>query len=150
MDGHLGLDLEASRKHGVGFDEREAERAVSGHDVGDMCSEQSVDRATYKTITEVVERTLVLLEVCGGEAVADHHVVAFEHLGHHGGRGVGGIRIITVGHDVHVGIDVLEHGADYVALALAWLPADDRAFSRGNFGGAVRRIVVIYVDGGFR
>ena len=91
MDGHLRLDLEAARKHGVGFDEREAERAVSGHDVGDVRAEQVVDGAAHETVAEIVERALILLEVCGGEAVADHHVVAFEHLGDHVGRGVGGI-----------------------------------------------------------
>ena len=71
VDGHLRLDLEAARKHGVGFDEREAERAVSGHDVGDVRAEQVVDGAAHETVAEIVERALILLEVCGGEAVAD-------------------------------------------------------------------------------
>ena len=121
MDGHLGLDLEASREHGVGFDEGEAERAVSGHDVGDVRTEQVVDGAAHKSVAEVVERALVLLEVCGGEAVANDHVVAFEHLGHHGGRGVGRVGVVAVGHHVHVRVDVLEHGADDVALAVELL-----------------------------
>lgn len=81
-------------------------------------------------------------------SVADHHIVAFEDLVHHGRRGVGGVRIITVGHDVHVGIDVLEHGADYVALALARLLTDDRAFARRYLGGAVGGVVVVYVHVG--
>lgn len=150
MDGHLGLDLEASREHGVGFDEGEAERAVSGHDVGDVRTEQVVDGAAHKSVAEVVERALVLLEVCGGEAVANDHVVAFEHLGHHGGRGVGRVGVVAVGHHVHVRVDVLEHGADDVALALARLPADDRAFGLGDLGGAVRGVVVVHVDGRIR
>ena len=81
-------------------------------------------------------------------SVADHHVVAFEDFVHHGRRGVGGIRIVTVGHDIHVGIDVFEHGANHVALALARLLADDRAFGRRYLGGAVSRVVVIHVNVG--
>lgn len=75
-----------------------------------------VDGAAHETVGEIVERALILLEVCGGEAVADHHVVAFEHLGDHVGRGVGGIGVVAVGHHVHVRVDVFEHGADDVAL----------------------------------
>ena len=89
--------------------------------------EQAIDGITHETVAEVVERTLVLLEIGGAQAVADHHIVAFEHLIHHGRRGVGGVRIVTVGHDVHIGVDVFEHGANHVALALAWLLADDCA-----------------------
>ena len=70
VDGHLRLNLETTREHGIGLDEGEAERAVSGHDVGDMRTEQVVDGAAHETVAEIVERALILLEVCGGEAVA--------------------------------------------------------------------------------
>lgn len=150
MDGHLRLNLETTREHGIGLDEREAERPVSGHDIGDVRAEQPVDGAAHQTVAEIVERPLVLLEVGGGEAVSNHHVVAFEHLGHHGGRGVGRVGVVAVGHHVHVRVDVLEHGADDVALALARLPADDRAFGLGDLGGAVRGVVVVHVDGRIR
>ena len=150
VDGHLGLDLEAARKHGVGLDEGEVERAVSGHDVGDVRAEQPVDGAAHQTVAEIVERALVLLEVCGGEAVADDHIIAFEHFGDHGGRGVGRVGVVAICHDVYVRVDVLEHGADDVALALARLPADDRAFGLGDLGGAVRGVVVVHVDGRIR
>ena len=150
VDGHLRLDLEAARKHGVGFDEREVERAVAGHDVGDVRAKQVVDGAAHEPVAEVVERALVLLEVRGGEVVADDHIVAFEHLGDHGGRGVGRVGIVAVGHHVHVRVDVLEHGADDVALALARFLAHDRAFSRGDLGRAVGGVVVIHVDVGTR
>ena len=118
VDGHFGLDLEAARQDRVGLDEREAERAIAGHDVGDVRAEQSVDGSAHEPVAEVVERTLVLLEVRGAQPVADDHVVAFEDLGDHGGCGVGRVRVVTVGHDVHVRVDVLEHGTDHVALAL--------------------------------
>lgn len=108
--------------------------------------EQAVDGATHEAIAKVVERALVLLEVRGAQAIADHHVVAIEDLIHHGGCGVGWVGVIAVGHNVHVGIDVFEHGADHVAFALAWLLADDGPFRRRDFGGAVGGVVVIYVD----
>lgn len=81
MDCHLGLDLEASREYGIGLDEGEVERAVSGHDIGDVRIEQAVDGTADQPVAEVVEGPLVLLEVGGGEPVADDHVVAVEHLG---------------------------------------------------------------------
>ena len=65
MDGHLRLNLEASREHGIGLDEREVERAVSGHDIGDVRIEQAVDGTADQPVAEIVERTLVLLEISG-------------------------------------------------------------------------------------
>lgn len=148
VDGHLGFDLEAARQHRIGLDEGERESPVTGHNVGDIGVEQAVDGTANQTVAEVVEGPLVLLEVRGAQSVADHHVVAFEDFVHHGRRGVGGIRIITVGHDIHVSIDVFEHGANHVALALARLLADDRAFARRYLGGAVGGVVVVYVHVG--
>lgn len=150
MDGHLGLDFEAAREHGIGLDEREAERPVSGHDVGDMRIEQAVDGTADQPVAEVVEGPLVLLEVGGGEPVADDHVVAVEHLGHHGGCRVGRVGVVAVGHDVHVRVDVLEHGPDHVALALAGLAAHDGALGCGDLGGAVGGVVVVHVDRSIR
>ena len=150
MDCHLGLDLEASREYGIGLDEGEVERAVSGHDIGDVRIEQAVDGTADQPVAEVVEGPLVLLEVGGGEPVADDHVVAVEHLGHHGGCRVGRVGVVAVGHDVHVRVDVLEHGPDHVALALAGLAANDGALGCGDLGGAVRGVVVVHVDGRIR
>ena len=45
----------------------------------------------------------------------------------HRRRGLGIIGQIAVGHDIDVGIDVGEHAADDVALALLAFAADDRA-----------------------
>lgn len=108
--------------------------------------EQAVDRTAHQTVTEVVERALVLLEVGGAQAVADYHVVAFGNLLDHGGCRVGWVGVVAIRHDVHVGVDVFEHGANHVAFALAWLLADDGPFRRRDFGGAVGGVVVIYVD----
>lgn len=112
--------------------------------------EQAIDGITHETVAEVVERTLVLLEVGGAQAVADYHVVAFGDLLDHGGCRVSWVGVIAVGHDVHVGIDVFEHGANHVALALPGLLADECALGCRYFGGAVGGVVVVYVDVGVR
>lgn len=150
VDGHFGFDLEAARQHGVGLDEGEREGTVAGHDVGDVRVEQAVDGSAYQTVAEVVERTLVLLEVGGAQSIADHHVVAFENLIHHGGGCVRGIGVVTIRHDVHVGVDVFEHGANHVAFALARFLADDCALAGRDFRRAVGGVVVIHVNVGAR
>lgn len=148
VDRHLGLDLETAGEYRIGFGECERECAIPGHDVGDMGAEQSVDRAADQTIAEVVERALVLLEVCGAEAIPNHHVIAFENLLDHGRSGIGWVGIIAVGHDIDIGIDILEHGTDDIALALTGLLADDCPLLFGYFGSMVRGVVVVDVDSG--
>lgn len=148
MDGHFGLNFEATRKHWVSLDECERKRSVTGHDVGDVRMEQAVDRTAHQTVTEVVERALVLLEVGGAQAIADYHVVAFEHLIHHGRCRVCRIGVIAIRHDVHVGVDVFEHGANHVAFALARFLADDCTLAGRDFRRAVGGVVVIHVNVG--
>ena len=146
VDGHFHLDLEAARQHGVGFDEREAERAVSGHDIGDVRAEQPVDGAAHEAVAEVVERALVLLEVCGGEAVADDHIVAFEHLGDHVGRGgdfgraVGGVVVVHV--DGRVGqrrTEVAHHLANGHLFVIARQENGDGLISASSRGHCYTR-----------
>lgn len=150
MDGHLRLDLEAAGQDRVGFHEAEGKRAVPGHDVGDMGAEQAIDRASDQSVSEVVEGPLVLLEVRGAQPVADHHVVTFEDFRDHGRGRICRIGVITVSHHVYVGVDVLEHGSDHVALALTRFLADDRAFGGGDFRGAISGVVVVHVHVGTR
>lgn len=112
--------------------------------------EQAVDRTAHQTVTEVVERALVLLEVGGAQAVADYHVVAFGDLLDHGGCRVGWVGVVAIRHDVHVGVDVFEHGANYVAFALARFLADDCALAGRDFRRVVGGVVVIHVNVGIR
>ena len=112
--------------------------------------EQAVDRTAHQTVTEVVERALVLLEVGGAQAVADYHVVAFGNLLDHGGCRVGWVGVVAIRHDVHVGVDVFEHGANHVAFALARFLADDCALAGRDFRRAVGGVVVIHVNVGIR
>lgn len=150
MDGHFGFDLKAARQHRICLDEGEREGPIAGHNVGDMRVEQAVDRTAHQAVAEVVEGPLVFLEVRGAQAVADHHIVAFEDFVHHGRRGVGGVRIVSVGHDVHVSINVFEHGSNDVTLALAWFLTHDSAFCGGDFRCAIGGVVVVDVNGCIR
>ena len=90
--------------------------------------EQAIDGITHETVAEVVERTLVLLEVRGAQAITDHHVVAFKKLVDHSRCCVSRVRIVAVRHDVHVSIDIFEHGSNDIALALTWFLTHDSAF----------------------
>lgn len=112
--------------------------------------EQAVDGSAYQTVAEVVEGSLVFLEVRGAQSVADYHVVAFEHLIHHGRCRICRVGVVAIRHDVHVGVDVFEHGANHVALALARFLADDCALAGRDFRRAVGGVVVIHVNVGIR
>jgi hypothetical protein len=83
----------------------------------------------------------------GIDAAADDHVQVFlDELGdqRRGARGVVGD--VAVAHQVDVGIDVGEHAAHDVALALQGLAAHDGAGGGGHLGRTVLRVVVVDVD----
>lgn len=111
-----------------------------------MRIEQAVDGSANQAVVEVVERALVLLKVRGAQAVADYHVIAFENLIYHGWGRIGWVGVIAIGHDVHVGVDVLEHSSNRVAFALPWLLADDCVRIGCDLSRAVGGVVVIHVD----
>ena len=62
------------------------------------------------------------------------------------GRVVGGVGIIPVGHDIALGLYLLKHTADNIALALLMLIPDYRARLAGKLGGVVGRVVVIDIN----
>ena len=128
MNSHFGFDLKTTGQHWVGLYKSEGERSVASHDIGYVSSEQSIDGSTYEPIAEVVEWALVLLEVRGAQAVSNHHVIAFKNLVDHGWCRVSRVRIVAIRHDVHVSVDIFEHGSDDIALALTWLLTYDSAF----------------------
>lgn len=150
MDGHFGLNFEATRKHWVSLDECERKRSVTGHDVGDVRMEQAVDGTAYQAVAKVVEWSLVLLEICGAQAVTDYHVIAFKHFINHGWRRISRVSIIAVCHDIYVGVNVFEHGANHVAFALARFLSYNRTFGHSDFGSAISGVVVIHIDVGMR
>lgn len=152
VDRQLGLDLEPVREDGEGLHERAGERAVARHDVVEGVTVDPLDHGADKVVAESVERALVLLRVRPvGEAVAHGHVrVSGEDGLAQGARGVRGVGVVPVDHEVAVGVDVAEHLADDVALALARLGHHDGARGGGQLGGAVGGVVVVDEDRGAR
>lgn len=81
-----------------------------------------------------------------GKAVAHGHVRAvFQNGAAERMRRLGGVRVVPVDHEVAVGLDVAEHLADDVALALPGLESHHCAVGAGDFGGVVRGVVVVDV-----
>lgn len=91
--------------------------------------------------------TFVLLKIRGAQTISDDHIVSLEHFGDHGGSRVGRIGVVTVSHNVYVGIDILEHGAHDIPLALTRLFTHHGSFGRCYLRGTVGGIVVIDVNG---
>ena len=78
---------------------------------------------------------------------ADDHVELLgEQQVDHRGRGLRIVGQIAVGHDVNVGIDVSEHAADNMALALLTLAPDEGAGLGSDLARPVAAIVVVNVD----
>ena len=150
MDGHFSFDLKAARQHRICLDEGEREGPIAGHNVGDMRVEQAVDRTAHQTVAEVVEWAFVFLEVRGAQTISNHHVVAFKNLIDHSRCCVSRVRIVAVRHDVHVGVNIFEHGSNDIAFALSWFSAHYSAFRRSDFRSAVGGVVVVDVNGCIR
>ncbi len=64
-----------------------------------------------------------------------------------GRRGLGGVGVVAVDHEVVVGVDVAQHLAHDVALALAALHLDRGPVGARDVAGAVGGVVVVHVDG---
>ena len=82
-----------------------------------------------------------------GKPVAHRHVgLAGHKRGQKLAGRLGGVGVVAVHHDVVAGVDVAEHRAHHVALALARLAAHDGAVLGRDFGRIVLGIVVVDVD----
>lgn len=85
------------------------------------------------------------------QPVADHHVrPAVEHGLQNPHQCLGRIRIVSVHHDIGVGIDVAKHAADDVTFALGGFGDDAGSGPERLAGRPVRRIVVVDVNFHFR
>ena len=96
-----------------------------------------------------MERTLVLLEVCGAQTIADNHVVALKHFGHHVRRGIGRVGVISIRHHIHVSINILEHGSHHITFALPWFFTHHGTLSSSDFSGTIGGVVVVHIYGCF-
>ena len=108
---------------------------------GDEAGQQPVAGAMTRTIGR-----FLLIDPCADDHIeplldepCDHRACA---------RGVVGC--IAINQHVNVGIDVGEHSPHHVALALMHLPPHQRAGGAREVDRAIRRIVVVNVDGRLR
>ena len=133
VDRELGFDLEALGKHREGFNERAAHGTVAGHDVIEAVAIDPLDHGADQIVAKAVEGTLVLLGIGAvGKAVAYGHIgrAVEDRLAEGFGR-LGGVGVVSVDHQVAIGVDVAKHLAAHVALSLTGLKAH-----RGSvFGG---------------
>ena len=150
VDGELGLDLEPLAQDGERLDEWQAHGAVARHDVLEAVAVDPLDHGADQVVAESVEGALVLLGVGAvGQSVAYGHVrlSGEDGVAERAGR-LGGVGVVPVDHEVAGGVDVAEHLAADVALALARLEAHGGAMLHGDPGRAVGRVVVVDVDRG--
>ena len=134
MDRELGFDLEALGKHREGFDERAAHGAVAGHDIIEAVAIDPLDHGADQIVAKAVESTLVFLGVGAvGKAVAYGHIgrAVEDRLAEGFGR-LGGIGVVSVDHQVAIGVDITKHLAAHVALSLTGLKADRGAVFGGD------------------
>lgn len=148
-DRYLGLDLEALRHHGHRLHERARAGAVTGHDVVRRMAIENADKPSHEVVAELVEASPVLIVVGSvGDAIAHRHVgVTVDDGSQQLLRRLRGVRVVTVNHEVVVGVDVAKHRAHDIALALARLVTHHRTCRGGNGGGVVGGGVVVDVDG---
>lgn len=134
VDRELGFDLKALGKHWEGFNERAAHGAVACHDVIEAVAIDPLDHGADQIIAKAVEGTLVLLGVGAvGKAIAYGHVGRAVKDGLAEGLGrLGGVGVVSVDHQVAIGVDIAKHLAAHVALSLTGLKADCGAVLGGN------------------
>ena len=84
-------------------------------------------------------------------AAADDHVeIILQHGRDHARRGGGFVGRVAIGHDIDVGVDVREHAAHDMALALLADTPDDRAGGGGELTAAVAAVIVEHINVGMR
>jgi hypothetical protein len=124
-----------------------AEHAVARKQVGKPVTEDPAHKAAEHAVAEAVAEAIGAAGLAGAGAV-DHIQPVIPQQPHHGGRGGRFVGVVTVHQHVDVGLDVGEHPADHVALALQPLLAHQRTCRAGGGHGIVSGIVVIDVDRG--
>ena len=109
--------------------------------MSESCGEQPGEKAGKQPVAEHMAAAIgVLFLVAPG---ADDHVELLgQELVDHRLRRAGIVGQVAVSHDVNVGIDVGEHAADDMALALLPLRPDDGAPGGRDFSGPVAAVVV--------
>ena len=123
------------------------EDAIAREDVAEASAEEAGEQPGEDAVAEDMAAPIGVFRLVA--AGSDDHVelLGEEHVDHRRGRG-GLVGQVAVGHHVNVGVDVGEHPADDVALALLLFGADYRARLCRDLASAVAAVVVVDVDGG--
>lgn len=143
VDAHLAFHFEPVQQDRTVFDEFVGEYPVSAEHVLDVGSEEQVDTGSDQEVAHVVHGALVFLKiVAAGEPVPYNHVSSIVESVQHGVDGLCGVGVISVDHDVDVGLDFSEGFAHGCALSFSGAGQD---FCPGLFGqghGLIRAAVV--------
>jgi hypothetical protein len=143
----LGLDVESLGGRRKRLHEASRKYPVSREHVVEVETEQTPIQRAEQTIPGFVPGPELALVAGGRHSCAHDHVetVAPESSDEFrsGGCVVG---VVSVDHDIQIGIDVAEHLADHVALARADRPVHRCAGRRGDLSSSVSRSVVEHVD----
>jgi len=147
VNAHLGLYLKALGQNREALYKLIGKSPVAGHNILDAAFEEGIDAKTDDPVSKIVEGTLILFKIGGGEPVAHHHIhLAIEYKIYHLGGVLGGIGIVSVCHEVALGVYLSEHTADHVALTLLILMTHHSSCGAGDVGGTVFGIVVININ----
>ena len=133
MNGHLCLNLKILRQYRIGFHKLIAHRTIACHNILDIAVKQPVNTASHHTVSEIMERSLILCKICRGESVANYHICAIlQNLLTHFSRILSRIGIIPIHHKIALGINITEHTADYIPFSLLMLVSDYSPCLTGN------------------
>ena len=148
VDRQFGLNLKSRREHRHRLRKHLVVGAIPRHDVGELEPVDRLDEETDEIVSKAVEGAIVFLAVSAvRQTVAHHHVGLVVHKRRQKlGRGLGGIGVVAVNHNVVVGVDIAHHLTHDVALPLATLDANLRTMLARDVARAVGGVVVVDVD----
>ncbi len=114
-----------------------------------MHIEQRIDQSANHSVSRIMEEPLIFGKVCTGQPVPNDHF-RFSTQNHIRHFRHGRIRVVPVGHNIAIGVDVLKHRPNNISLSLRILFFHDRAGFSGDLSCSIGRIVVVDINVGCR
>ena len=151
MNGHLGFNLKSLGHNRECLNKGITECTVSGHNVLNIAFKKCINTISYYAVTKVMERSLILRKIRCRKSVTNYHVrIVVKNLLHHLWRIFHRVGIVAVHHNVAFRINLTEHSADNITLALHIFMAHNRTCRLGKLYGPVAGIIIIYINRSFR
>ena len=151
MYAHLRFDLKSLGEHRKCLHVAVTECAIPGHDVLYIVLEEEIYAGPDDRVSEIVERTLIFLEVGRGEPIADDHIrIMVQYSVHHFRSIFRRICVITVNDQVALCIDLAEHSPQDISLSLLILMPDNSSRRLCDLRSPVLRVVVIHINDSLR